>query len=51
MTMMLCRIGVFAAFFKYLSAFGTKSFAQDEGFTGFHSQKSVDEESELICFG
>ena len=51
MTMMLCQIGVFASFFKYLSAFGAKSFAQDEGFTGFHSQLSVGAEGEVLCLG
>jgi hypothetical protein len=51
MTLLLSRIGVFAAFFKYLSAFGTKSFPQDEGFTGFDSRISTNENGEVICLG
>ncbi|KAI9744085.1 MAG: hypothetical protein M1818_002237 [Claussenomyces sp. TS43310] len=35
MSMLLSQLGIFSRFFKYLSAFGIKTFAEDEGFGGF----------------
>lgn len=45
MQKLLCHCDVFTHFFKYLRAFGTKTFALDEGFGGFDF--SIKEESEL----
>lgn len=45
MQKLLCHCGVFIHFFKYLRAFGMKTFALDEGFGGFDF--SIKEESEL----
>lgn len=48
---LLDHLGVFAKFFKYLSAFGVKKFAEDEGFGGFDSNVSVNEHGEMTCLG
>ena len=51
MILLLFHLGVFSEFFNYLCAFGTKSFARDEGFAGFDSKISYDEAGDFKQFG
>jgi hypothetical protein len=51
MTLLLSQLSVFSSIFKYLSAFGTKSFAQDEGYTGFDNQISLDSSGNMQSIG
>ena len=38
MSLMLSHLKVFPDFFKYLQAFGQKSYARDEGFSGYNME-------------
>jgi hypothetical protein len=51
MMKLLSHLDVFARFFKYLNAFGMKSFAQDEGFGGFDNNISLNKNGELASLG
>jgi hypothetical protein len=51
MALLLSQLSVFSSIFKYLSAFGTKSFAQDEGYTGFDNQISLDSSGNMQSIG
>jgi hypothetical protein len=51
MTTLLLRLYVFARFFKYLSAFGRKTFARDEGFGGFDYNISLNDSKEINYLG
>ena len=51
MQRLLCHLNVFSQFFKYLRAFGTKTYAQDEGFGGFDMRTSVSDNDSLKNIG
>jgi len=51
MRMILHSIKVFTPFFKYIRAFGIKSFSKDEGYGGFDLNISKDPSSNTNCFG
>jgi len=49
--MLLHSMRVFTPFFKYVSAFGLKTFAQDEGYEAFDLSISRDPSSNVNFIG
>jgi hypothetical protein len=51
MRRLLVYLCVFSPFFKYLRAFGTKTYNKDEGFGGFDIKTALDSDGTLQSLG
>lgn len=51
MLSVLIAFGVFKEFFRYLTAFGAKPFARDEGLGGFDYLETLDDSGVLSKLG
>ena len=51
MTQLLSALEVFPDFLRFLRVFGSKAFAQDEGYSGYHVSSGVNVNGQIQTIG